>query len=267
MVTAHGPALIQVSNRGSIAKPDLSYEALSGEVPVGESADVGRRLRHVLALEVDARELERVARAAPKLRPVVAALRGMRPPRYAGLFEAFANVVPFQQVSLDAGVAAVRRLVERFGHSLEHDGQTYWAFPEANAIADAASRSLSACGLSRSKAEALRALARLVADDEVSYAKLAALSSEDAVRLLVDLPGIGPWSAHLVLLRGLGRLDVFPPGDVGAQRGLGALLGVRTPAGLERVVAKLGARRGYLYFCALGNALLTKQLIHSAAAT
>ena len=266
ITTAHGPALIQVANRGSIARPELSFEALSGEVPVGESAEVGRRFRYVLGLEVDPRELERVARVAPKLRPVTAALRGMRPPRYAELFEAFANVVPFQQVSLDAGVAVVRRLVERFGRSLEHAGQTHWAFPEASAIAEAAPRSLTACGLSRSKAEALRALARAVAGDEVSYAKLAALSSEEAIRLLVDLPGIGPWSAHLVLLRGLGRLDVFPPGDVGAQRGLGALLGVRTAAGLERVVAKLGARRGYLYFCALGSALLAKQLIHSAAA-
>jgi 3-methyladenine DNA glycosylase/8-oxoguanine DNA glycosylase len=265
MTTAHGPELIEVLNHGSIAEPQLSFEALSGELPVGEAAEVGRTLRHVLGLEVDPVELQRVARAAPKLRDVVAALRGMRPPRYAALFEAFANVVPFQQVSLDAGVAAVRRLVERFGRPLEHDGRTHWAFPEAAAIADAKPLSLTACGLSRSKADALRALARAVADDDVSYAKLAALPSEDAIRWLVDLPGIGPWSAHLVLLRGLGRLDVFPPGDVGAQRGLGALLGVRTSAGLERVVARLGARRGYLYFCALGHALLTKELIHPAS--
>ena len=50
------------------------------------------------------------------------------------------------------------------------------------------------------------------------------MSSAEALRVLTELSGIGPWSASLVLLRGLGRLDVFPPGDVGAQGGLRALM-------------------------------------------
>ena len=50
------------------------------------------------------------------------------------------------------------------------------------------------------------------------------MPSRQAQHALMELPGIGPWSAALVLLRGFGRLDVFPPGDVGAARGLGPLL-------------------------------------------
>jgi DNA-3-methyladenine glycosylase II len=60
-------------------------------------------------------------------------------------------------------------------------------------------------------------------------------------------------------LRGLRRLDVFPAGDVGAERGQGG------GAPLTRIVARLGDYRGYLYFCALGGSLIGKGLIHAAA--
>jgi len=80
---------------------------------------------------------------------------------------------------------------------------------------------------------------------------------------LRELPGIGPWSAALVLLRGLGRLDVFPPGDVGAMRGLSALLRVGPGAPLDRAIERFGDLRGYLYFYGLGSSLLKKGLIHT----
>ena len=90
------------------------------------------------------------------------------------------------------------------------------------------------------------------------------MATSDALQTLMELPGIGPWSAGLVLLRGLGRLDVFPAGDVGVARGLGALLGTADGDRLRRVVERFGDRRGYLYFCSLGASLLAKGLIHAA---
>src|SRR5690606_35303364 len=119
-------------------------------------------------------------------------------------------------------------------------------------------------GLSRRKAEALRHAARVVVAGELDETALLRAPADDAVRALTELPGIGPWSAGLVLLRGLGRLDVFPEGDVGVARGLGALMRLRSPASLARVVRRFGDLRGYLYFCALGAALLDRGLIHPA---
>ncbi|EAR23112.1 DUF488 domain-containing protein [Nitrococcus mobilis] len=57
---------------------------------------------------------EQRAQTEDPLHPTALALRGMRPPRFAEWFEAFAKVIPFQQVSLDARVVTVGRLVERF---------------------------------------------------------------------------------------------------------------------------------------------------------
>jgi DNA-3-methyladenine glycosylase II len=98
----------------------------------------------------------------------------------------------------------------------------------------------------------------------VSEDAIERLGTGDALKKLVELPGIGPWSAAVVLLRGFGRLEVFPPGDSGAKRGLNSLLRLRSAGALEPVVERFGDCRGYLYFCALGASLLAKGLIHAA---
>jgi DNA-3-methyladenine glycosylase II len=264
--TADGLTLVEVSNRGTIDDPDVGLTILRGKPSSATRAALGRTARRMLGLDVDPGPLQRAAEAERRLVPTALALRGMRPPRFAGLFEAFASVIPFQQLSLDAGVAIVGRLVARFGQSIEHDGRRFHSFPEARSMAEAPLEALRECGLSLGKAETLRQVARAIVLGDVTEAQLSQGTSEEALRLLVGLRGVGPWTAGLVLLRGLGRLDVFPPGDVGVARGLTTLM--RLPAGqsLDPVVERFGEHRGYLYFCSLGGILLSNGLIHAAPA-
>ena len=264
LATPDGLVMVAVKNHGTLDAPALRLEVLHGAPSAAARADIERTVRQILGLDVDPAPLERLARSQRALAPTARALRGMRPPRFAGLFEAFANVVPFQQVSLDAGAAVVRRLVERFGEPLQSDDLCAYAFPRAGAVAEAPLEALRACGLSQRKGEALRQIARAIESGALTEGELEAMPSDEAIRALTALPGIGPWSANLVLLRGLGRLDVFPPGDVGVARGLGALTGQAKGPALERMVERFGDHRGYLYFCALGGALLARQLIHPA---
>ena len=255
--------LVEVNDRGTVDAPDLRLTIRSGK-PTGRVLPaLERTLRQVLGLDLDPRPFQRLAEAQPVLRPTALALRGMRPPRFVDLFEAFTRVVPFQQMSLEAGVAITGRLIERFGECIEHDGRRFHAFPTARRIAQARSVTLRACGLSARKADTLRWLARALESGELDETRLSGMPTTDALRSLRELPGIGPWSAALVLLRGLGRLDVFPPGDVGAMRGLSALLRVGPGAPLDRAIERFGDLRGYLYFYGLGSSLLKKGLIHT----
>lgn len=257
--------LVEVENRGTVAAPDVRCTFRSGPVSERSRAECARVLSKILGLELAPEPLLHLTMAERRLRATALALRGMRPPRFAGWFEAFASVVPFQQLSLDAGVAIVKRLVERWGERIEASGRQLRAFPAAQRVADARLDSLRACGLSSKKAESIRYIARAIESNELSEASLAAMSTTDALRTLVELPGIGPWSASLILLRGLGRLDVFPPSDVGAARALRTLLRLTPDASIERLLEAFGAQRGYLYFCALGAALVAKGLIHPAS--
>jgi DNA-3-methyladenine glycosylase II len=256
--------LVEVENRGTIDAPDVRWRVRQGTPSSATRATLAGTIRNILGLDVDPEPLWRRAEAEPRLRPTAMALRGMRPPRFPDLFEAFANVVPFQQLSLDAGVVIVGRLVARFGASLEHAGRRFYAFPVAGAVARASVPALRACGLSRRKAETLRRIARAIDSGELSESALSSLGSAEALGMLAGLAGIGPWSAGLVLLRGLRRLDVFPAGDVGAERGLRVVLRKTKRAPLTRIVARFGDYRGYLYFCALGGSLIGKGLIRAA---
>jgi 3-methyladenine DNA glycosylase/8-oxoguanine DNA glycosylase len=256
--------LVEVENRGTIDTPDVRYALRHGDPSTVARHELAQTLRKVLGLDVDPIPMQRLLEADRKLRPTALALRGMRPPRFAEWFETFANVVPFQQVSLDAGVAIVGRLVERFGKHLKQNGRRFYAFPSAQAVAEARLETLRSCGLSSQKAESLRYLARAIESGELAEDTISGMNTNDALRALVELPGLGPWSASLVLLRGFGRLDVFPPGDVGAARGLSKLMRLRTAASLSGRIERFGANRGYLYFYALGGGLLAKGLIHTA---
>lgn len=264
--TSGGLRLVEVENRGTLDEPDVRFSFLGPGAlpPVAVRTEVGHRLSEVLGLTVDPAPFQKLAEKERALRPTALALRGMRPPRFAEMFEIFANVVPFQQVSLDAGIAVLGRIVERYGEPFEHEGRKLRAFPTADTVSRARPESLKSCGLSLRKAEVLRDLARRVVSGELSEEKLSALGTDEALKTLVALPGVGPWSASLVLLRGLRRLDVFPPGDVGVARGLGKVLNLESKDALEGIVERFGAYRGYLYFCALGGSMLAKGLIHPA---
>ncbi|MCI3950984.1 MAG: HhH-GPD domain protein [Burkholderiales bacterium] len=261
--TVDGLALVEVENQGTIACPDVRFAIRSGNLAAGEFQGIEQTLRKVLGLDVDPEPFHRLASAEPALGSTVSALHGLRPPRFAGLFETFANVVPFQQLSLEAGVAIVGNLVERFGKSLQYDGCRYHAFPTARSIADAHPVALRRCGLSARKAETLSHLGRMVESGELNEARIERMATKNALQTLLELRGIGPWSAALVLLRGFGRLDVFPPGDVGATRGLSALLHVEPGAPLDLAIERFGSLKGYLYFFSLGADLMKKDVIHA----
>ncbi len=258
--TQRGLVLVEVENRGTTDAPDLRWWSRTSTPGLADASLAGT-VRKILGLDVDPGPLQRLTGADPALGPVALALRGMRPPRFAEWFEAFANVIPFQQVSLDAGTAVVGRFIRRFGERLELDGKQYQAFPTAAVIADASQDELRACGLSHHKATSLRVIAEAIATGELSETNIAALSTGDAIKALTALPGIGPWTANVILLRGLGRLDAFPPGDSGILRGLRKLMNLAPGAPLAIEVEHFGDYRGYFYFCVLGGSLLGKGLI------
>jgi DNA-3-methyladenine glycosylase II len=236
------------------ARPVLRVE-LAGVA--GSLAPWRARLRRMLGLDVDVTPFFAVARRIPTLAPVLPFARGLRPPRFASLHEGFAGVILFQQVSLAAAVATLRRLVAALvpaiplpraagpGRGLVPEvragGAVLRPFPPAEVLADAPDRLLRGVGLSGAKSRALRAACALVASGALRDDDLARLPSPALVEALRELPGVGPWSANLLALRYFGRLDVFPPGDVAAVKALGEV-------GDPRLVEALGPLRGMLYY-------------------
>jgi len=95
--------------------------------------------------------------------------------------------------------------------------------PEVLLAADA--EALRGCGLSRQKQGYARSLCELVASGGLDLAALPA-DDEEAIARLVQIKGIGRWSAEIYLLFAEGRPDIWPAGDLAVQVGMGKILGL-----------------------------------------
>ena len=84
-------------------------------------------------------------------------------------------------------------------------------------------------GLSRAKRDAIVDLTRHALDGLLDLATLDQLDDEALTRRLCQVRGIGPWTAQMFLLFELGRLDVWPTGDLAVRKGFGQMFGHDTP--------------------------------------
>ena len=233
----------------SVTQPRAGVLAVSVS---GRGRDAERAVasvRRILGTDRDLSEFHRRARTIPWLAPLARRMRGLKPPRYPELFEACANVILFQQVSLHAASAIMRRLILALGTPVEFDGVPLVVFPSVQRFLGADDAVIRAAGLSAGKLATLRRAGEAIASGALTEGMLDERSSADAALTLRGIKGIGPWTAAVILLRGLGRLDVFPGGDSGVAANL-ALVAAK---GVEaaRVAESLGPQRGMLYFCLL----------------
>jgi AraC family transcriptional regulator of adaptative response / DNA-3-methyladenine glycosylase II len=169
------------------------------------------------------RRLARHVRARPGLR-----VAGAFDP-----FEAAARAVLGQQVSVAAGGTIAARLATRLGRAIAtpHPALTR-LFPEADAVAGATARDLAVLGVPASRASTLRALARSVARGELSLD--VAGEPTQLVEQMIALPGVGPWTAHCLAMRGFGWPDAFPEDDLVLRQALGGISGREARALAER---------------------------------
>jgi len=76
------------------------------------------------------------------------------------------------------------------------------------------------CGLSNRKVEYIQGIAKAVSTRKLSFGRLKKLSDEDIIAKLVELRGVGRWTAEMFMMFSLGRMDIFSPLDIGLQRGM-----------------------------------------------
>ena len=205
----------------------------------------------MLGLQVDLKGFYRYAANDRRLAILARRFRGVKPPQFPSLFEALVNGIACQQFTLASGIQMLNRLSENFGVSFKRAGIGARAFPRPEDLAALKPKLLRRLGFSRQKAGAIIELSRAIVTDNLDRDGLASLDDESAVEQLRGLHGVGRWTAEYVLLRGLGRLHIFPGDDVGARNTLQQWLGLRKPLdynGTRRVLAKWKPYAGLTYF-------------------
>ncbi len=221
-------------------------------------------LEKCLGTDKDLSEFYGIASKDKRLRKLANRFLGLKPPRFPSAFEAAVNGIACQQVSLNLGIILLNRLSVAYGLTIQSGKSLVYAFPRPEELCNLQPESFRKLGFSHQKGRAIIELSRAIVSGQLDLEKLETFSNEKALETLCEFRGFGRWTAHYVLLRGLGRVDVFPADDVGGRRGLQRWLGTKQPLDYEKarkVVERWKPYGGLVYFHLLLNRLVQEGTI------
>ena len=187
----------------------------------------------------------RIVRIEPRFGEVVSefgpAPIGVKRSRQSN-FESLAESILSQQLSTKAAATIIDRVAELSGGRLE-----------SKKLSSLAPAKLRRAGCSEAKARSILELARAVESKEIPIRSLNRMKDEEIMSTLLPLFGVGRWTVEMFLIFQLGRLDIWPTGDLGVRRGwekVHKMKGEVEIEELERAGEKFAPYRSHLaWYC------------------
>jgi AraC family transcriptional regulator of adaptative response / DNA-3-methyladenine glycosylase II len=174
---------------------------------------VVERLRRMFDLGADPLEISARLSVDPQLAQRIKIMPGLRVPGCWDGFELAVRAILGQQVSVAGASTLAGRLVRAFGEPLSAAAPLTHLFPRAEVLAEA---DIASIGLPQARADSIRSLASAISSGNIDFSLLA--NVEEFQARLLELKGIGPWTAQYIAMRALGDPDAFPASDLGLLR-------------------------------------------------
>lgn len=244
---------LAVEQTGPIDAPVLTVHCVGTDCSHPHPAQaLAAVVRGMLGIDAPLHGFDRLVASEAQLAPLAERYSGLRPPRFPSLFEALANAVACQQVSLASGLALLGKTAAQLAPP-QRPGDFPPPFPLPETVLAAGGSALRHLGWSQRKADYLLGCAQAIACAALDAASLDAASDAQAMQILSSLRGIKRWSAQYVALRGLGRLAVLPVDDVGAHKHLALWLGRPRldAAAMQELAQRWQPAAGMVYFLLL----------------
>ena len=146
----------------------------------------------------------------PRLAPTIEEVGPVTFQPHTDYYATLVDAIVGQQLSGKAADTIMGRVKDSY------DGTV----PTPSQILDTSDQELRDLGLSWDKASYLKDLALAVEEDRLNLSQISELESEELIRALTTIKGIGEWTAQMFLIFCLGRLDILPTGDLGIQKGI-----------------------------------------------
>lgn len=198
--------VFQLNPTGTIKMPGLRYLLFSDHpFSRGLTDLVTDRISFFLSLSDNLDQFYRIAINDPSFAPILQKLYGLHQVKFLTPFECACWAVLSQRNQLSAARNAKQVLLEGFGTSLGVKGNVYRAFPEPGQLADASKEQLKGLIKHERREEYLGNVIR--AFNEIDERFLRTTDYDKVEEWLMNIKGIGEWSARLILLRGLGRME------------------------------------------------------------
>ena len=156
---------------------------------------VRQAARQMISADDDLAEFHAAIRRDPAMAELAASMPGLKPLRTPDLWTTLIWALIDQQLSNAAGRAIRRRFAERFGVMIDVEGEPVAVIPDPRTVMKHMPLEFREAGLSQRKSLYAREIAQAVLAGEVDLERIAALPTEQALQHLVDLRGVGMWTA------------------------------------------------------------------------
>lgn len=172
-------------------------------------------------LKTDLSSFYQIAETDAILKNLVLQYYGLRLIGIPDLFEAIVWAVIGQHINLAFAYTLKKRFVETFGENLAYGGTSFWLFPTPEAISKLTLTDLLDLQLTQNKSKCILDLARKMESGVLSKELLSQSTNfESAKKELINIRGVGSWTADYVLMKCLRDPSAFPIGDVGLQNAI-----------------------------------------------
>jgi DNA-3-methyladenine glycosylase II len=216
-------------------KDELLVEFLNAKVTVAQATEVVKYIREWLDLDTDLKPFYAMCQKDKLLKGLVKNFYGYRIVGQPDLFESIVWAVLGQQINVQFAYTLKQKFVERYGEALTLKEETYYLFPAAAVVAQLTEAQLLALQFSRQKAAYTINIAKAFAEGIVSKEKLVGLSLKEAKDLLMQIKGIGNWTANYALMKTFRHTDAFPLEDAGIHNAIKNLKKLTRKPSLEEV--------------------------------
>jgi DNA-3-methyladenine glycosylase II len=203
-----GTLAFKLVDEGNIEKPVLSYTLFSYEKMNKEiKSELLDRIKFYLSLEDDLKPFYTIGRDDPDFNPVLEDLYGLHQVKFLTPFEAAAWAVLSQRINMKVAHLMKDRITKAAGDSITVEGVDYWTFPDAHQLKELGVEKLRSLIKNERKSEFLMAVADAFEVVDEDFLRKGPI--EDVKEWLINIKGIGEWSAQLELIRGLGRMELL----------------------------------------------------------
>ncbi len=196
----------KVKDIGTINKPVLSYTLYAyDEINDEIKFELLERIKFYLSLEDDLKTFYSMGRDDIKFNHILEDLYGLHQVKFLTPFEGAAWSVLSQRIPMKVAHLMKDRLTKAVGNNIQVDEVDFWTFPDANQVKNLGVEKLQSIIKNKRKSEYLMAVAD--AFDEVDENFLIKAPIDEVKNWLLNIKGIGEYSAHLELVRALGRME------------------------------------------------------------
>lgn len=245
-VTLNGRAVaFELHNAGTIDQPALNY-TLYSEQPLNEDEyeAMRDRIRFFLSLDDDLAPFYSIGQTNPHFAQVIERLYALHQPKFLTPFEITCWAVLCQRIPFPIAHKIKLALVERWGTSITVNSETYRAFPEPQQLAAVDPTELATVVRNTRKVDYLQSVIQYFL--EVDERWLRSGNYDEVAASLKSIRGIGEWSLHFILVRGLGRMERVSSNDKELLKAAEKIYNQPiTPDDIQHIIDRYGEIQGF----------------------